>query len=601
MNNFGCNVFSGKISCEAKSYFSDDSPFEISPIAVIQANAVSAGSVSVWGIVEGYEGSELEAYATDGTWKSIGSIGPNNEFFNPGVPTSYLVDDEHIRLRVAGVENSEVTYPVIPVITNLAASLNSNGSISLTGTTTLKTGGVQVFSEGIWKGVGVVENGSFSNFAVPHSYLLNESTLRVQVKSDEASSEYVDASLDFPHSRSVLCSATLSSQNEQSQMGWRHQKADYQPTGYYAPAGVDVEVWVAGNIENVTLFVGIQGMADKDDITIQSPNMRAYRLVRGKNIIRDTIGGVIHIRNLVGDKKSVTRIIFNDNASPIPYYIDGQTTTEQWEKMVSLSLLAEVELVNIHRSVVAAFRTTLLLFPGVSPKTIVDSHEKVLSLEADISGLDSSSMQNSRTTLWLYAVEGSASASPHATTGYISLPCNGEINEHSQALVGGRAENQWVTLHEYGHHHQNALNGFSPITETSPNEYALAVYRVYPDEYTDVFPTRWTATQEWLALPRNEKEFATCPDGQAFYEQLREGFGEDFLRGWDQYIRANLILAPGITSFVLSASIVSGCNLCDFFADWALLSDSDVTTWNAVAELNLPPPDINLTALVPYS
>lgn len=440
-------------------------------------------------------------------------------------------------------------------------------------------------------------NGEFSNLAVPASYLFDSQTMRVRVVGEVASAA-VESTLGFPHSRSLLIQPKMSSANEQSVMNWRIQKADYQPSGYFAPAGVDIELWVWGNANNITALIGIQGMADRMDPSQQSASMRPTRLVRGRNVIRDPLGGVIHFRNLIGGV-GATRIVLGGGAIPIPYYIHGVTSASEWHEMLRTSTAPEVELVGRY-SVVAAFRATALKFTSVGPGTVVDSHELILRVEAEVSGLNGSAPIHTRSNLLIYAVESRSTFSPHATTGYIGLPYSGGSGVYAQALIGGTAANRWVTLHEYGHHYQNRTNAVSPFGEVSVNLYSLAVGRVVPNEYTDVLPNHWPDMQEWLAQPRSEKAFDRCPYQMAIYEQLRKGLGEGFLPAWDRYIRENPCQSSGLKCFVLSASIAAGHDLANFFADWGVINEAHNDIWQAVAELGLPQPAVNLIAIRPY-
>ncbi|GAB7533182.1 M60 family metallopeptidase [Pseudomonas sp. 3A(2025)] len=545
-------------------------------------------------------GATIEAQWPNGVWASIGTV-HDDLLSNPNVPAAYCLDSKHMRLRIQGVENTEVTVAIIPALVQLSARLNDDARVSVTGATTLTDGIVEALSDGQWKGIGEVVNGRFFNPSVPRHYLYTQDSIRVRVQNGLASSNDMISTLGFAHPPSVLVHPLLSSAAEQAMMHWLLPKADYQPTGYFAPAGVEVEVWAWGNVENVTLLVGTQGMADREHRFTRSADMRATRLVRGRNVIQDPLGGVIHIRNLAGSGSGAARIMLRYGAKPIPYYLKGSTTAAQWREMLTASEMPEVELVGRH-IVVAAFRDTALRFLHVNPAETVEAHEEVMRIQAQVSGLDESAPLHTRSSLLLYAVESSASASPHAGSGYIGFPCTPGVSVFNQALAGGQATRKWVALHEHGHHCQTSCNSCGPFAETSVNLYALAVGRLFPNEYTDVFPDRWPATQQWLALPRADKNYgAPESDPQAIFEQLRKGLGEYFLPAWHRHIRENPCPSPGLKDFVLSASIVARYDLTDFFAEWGVLKATDTEVWSAVAELDLPHPPMKLTAVRPYA
>lgn len=567
---------------------------------LVTAVAVSSEVVEVSAIFEGASDVILEALRPDGTWASIGYF-KDGYFFNPAVPVSYLQGVYSIHLRIRDLPSTEFIYPVSQIITSVSSVMNDDGSVFVKGATTLHKGIVEAFTVEGWKGIGRVENSEFVNPAVPQNYLTSSGTLRIRVGIDntELRTDFIDSTLDFPHPRTVLIRPMMPAAQEQVLMSWRLQKADYQPTGYFVPAGAEVKVWVSGSVEDLTLLVGIQGIADWRDPS-NSVSMRPTKLRHGENIITDAIGGAIHIRNL--SEVGAARVVFSGGAIPIPYYVNGVTSAEQWVKMLKASQASqvhEVELVGEH-VVIAALLETALKFTGVDPADAVDSHERVLSIEAEVAGLDGSKPEHTRSRLLIYAVESYTAYPPHATSGYIGLPHNPVVGQYSQALIGGQAANLWVTLHEYGHHHQNPTNGIPSISEMSVNIYALAVGRVFDNEYSENLPTRWPDTQKWLALPNEEKVFHEGPDPMAIYEQLRLGLGESFLPDWDRYIRENPCLLADTKRLVLSASIVANYNLALFFYAWGLLKDSDTEIWEAVADLKLEFPPVLLFNIRPY-
>lgn len=560
-------------------------------------NAVSTDYAELYGsTVSGLEGG-IEAQRADGTWAGIAII-KCSCFLNSAAPTSYFYDSDHFRLRLSGDVDSELLVPVRHIILNVSSRRNEDGTVHVSGSSTMQSGAVEASAGGVWMGIGIVDKGLFSNPRVPSHYLYSQDTLRLRVNNHVASSRAIDSTLAFPQSRSIHFSATSSAEADANLRSLRHAKADYQPTGFFAPKDQDVEVWAAGNVSDTTLLVGIQGMADRDAYAEQSPDMRATRLVRGLNIIRDPHGGIIHLRHLSAADNNPVRIIIGGSAVPVPYYVKGNTLASQWHEMLNTSQSPEVELVG-PSVVVAAFRKSVLKFPQLDPLAIIDSHERVVTIQNEISGLDGSTPVHTA-KLRIYAVESRDSAAPYATAAYIGIPTSVGINEYSEALYGGKADSWWVTLHEYGHHHQNRVNGQAPLNEVSVNLYALAVGRVIPNNYSEEFPRRWPATREWLAKPRSEKQFNLSPDPQALFEQLRKGLSAGFLTALDRYIRENPVPTPSLTDFIVSASVVGKCNLCNFFADWGLLKEDDTSVWEAVAELGLPVPTMNLTEIRPY-
>lgn len=537
----------------------------------------------------------VKALREDGTWADVGEVATDRSFFNPSIPMSYALDSGQRMQLLAGIYTFSVS--IKPVLTNL--SLRIRDRIHVNGSTSARLGVVEAYSEGRWKGIASVQpDGTFSNPDLPPSYLLKPETVRVRI-TNAMSSDSVDATNDYIHPRSMEFLPTLPAPVEQQLRQWRLQKADYQPTGYRIPAQGTIEVLLEGNDEDVTLLVGTQGLAEPNERSKQTPNMRRYPLKRGMNTVSDPLGGVIHLRHVGNLAKGPIRIILNEAARPIAYYRARTTAESDWLAMRSKSAPSdEIQMVG-DKVVITAYADTYSRFGSIDA---VESHEEVLRLEDEASGLDGSTPLHTR-SLFIHAVESRSGANPHATTGYIGLPHgSNDGNAYMSALVGGLAHNRWVTLHEYGHHYQSFTNtGYPLFDEISVNIYALAVHRVHDNEYTAEFPKRWAHLEKWLAQPRALKNYLESPDPQALFEQLRIKFGDSLLPRWDRYSREKPVSRYDIRHLFVSLSQAAGHNLANFFADWGALKENDNGTWQALRALHLPLVPKDVIKIVPYT
>ncbi|WP_219064556.1 M60 family metallopeptidase [Pseudomonas sp. UMAB-08] len=500
-------------------------------------------------------------------------------------------------VRIDSVSNQSIA--AAPVIESLSLRMD-NSIIEVRGSTSAKMGNVEAFSMGTWKGIAEVKSdGTFSNPNVPADYLLTGDSIKVRVTNSDTTSYPVVATDYFVHPRSIWILPTKTKAADQTYYQWWIQWADYQPTGYMLPAGETASIWLDGNDEEVWALVGIQGIAKKSDRTSQTENMRETRLKIGENILPiDPLGGVIHIRN---NGNSGCRVILDSKIRPIPYYVLMQTPPLDFRRMLEKSdRLSEVQLVG-DRVVISAYADTYEIFAHADVGEIVRSHEEVLRIEAQAAGLDGSTELHTRSNMWIHAVESTSSFYPHASTGYIGLPHSKDVNsEYMNALLGGLAHKLWVTLHEYGHHFQNRANSNTVFAENSVNIYALAVGRVHENNYADEFPKRWPPLRAWLSKPAAEKNYMESPDTQAIFEQLRKGFGENYLPRWDRYVRENPSPNNDLINFTASLSRVANANLAVFFAEWGVIKTND-QTWNALHALNLPSPPEGLTNQIPYT
>jgi len=504
----------------------------------------------------------------------------------------------HVFSNCIGSEITEQATLSRPVIESL--SLRKASKIDVIGSTSARKGVVEVFSENKWKGIAeVTPSGTFQNADLPHSYLTSENTVLVRIVDGEPSIPVL-ANDYFVHPRSVWVTPTPTKQADQQAYRWLIQWADYKPTGYKLPANTRASLYLEGDDSNVTLTIGVQGLAQRLDRRQQTPNMREHRLKQGENLLpTDPLGGVVHIRN---NGNSSCRVILGSEFQPIPYYHLHQTPPDDFRVMLERSSAqAVVQLVG-DRLVISAYADTYKRFAHADVGEIVRSHEEVLRIQVQACGLDGSSPRHARSDMWIHAVEAASTIIPSATTGCILLPHGSNPgNEFMSALLAGEAHKRWVTLHEYGHHFQNTVNAIAPMfRENSVNIYSLAVGRMHKNEYSEVFPSRWPALKTWLAKPRDQKQYMESPDSLAIFEQLRKGFGDHYLPAWDRYVRDQPMLASNLTGFTTSLARVANCNLANFFADWGVIKENDAT-WQSLQYLRLPNPPAGLTDQVPYS
>lgn len=510
----------------------------------------------------------------------------------------YIVeDDQTFRCGTPLPSEGSEQLPLLALITSL--SLRMGSTISVRGSTSETSGVVQAFSDNAWKGIANIgTEGTFSNPDLPPHYL-EQGRLMVRVIAGDRASHAVWADPEFVHSRAISFAPTKRAGDDKAFFRWRLHWADWQPTGYKLQAGMAYDIWVEGDASDLTALIGVRGLARPDDRSVRTQDFTEVPLHQGFNRIEPSRSGLLHVRHCGA---SPCHIVIPGHAVPIPFFQYGNTYPDDFRKMLEKSdELSEVQLVG-DRLVLTSYKDSYARFASTSPEELVKSHQEIIAIQAQAAGLTGDGAKHNRSNLWIYAVECASTDSPHAGTGYIGLPSGRSPgHEYMSALLAGQARNRWVTLHEYGHHFQNTLNSLAPMfDENSVNIYALAVSRIYHNEYTDVLPRRWEPLKAWLALPPRQKRYMESPDTQAIFEQLRRGFGDAYLPSWDRYVREHPESIGGLQSFTQSLSIVAGRNLAQFFVDWGVIEPEDAV-WTALNALGLPAAPASLISLVPYT
>ncbi len=388
----------------------------------------------------GPQGANLQAQWPDGNWASIGDFRADGTVTNPDVPANYMWDQTTLRLRIS---KSGLTFPaytqvtVRPPLTGLSAVRTSDGKLQVSAQGGPQGANLQAqWPNGNWASIGDFRaDGTLTNPDVPANYMWDQTTLRLRVYHNGRAFDPVEATVDFPQPRVLAIGPSVTAADEEARLQHCLQFADYQPTGYYAPAGQEITITVYGNAPGMQALIGTQGLADRKDTSRQSPSMRVTALRPGANRITDPYGGIVHLRYTTasGDGDAVW-LTLSGATQPIPYFVKGKTTTAQWSTMLAKTSAPEVEMVSDF-VVITALLPTARSFKDTDPGATLAAHEEILAIQESISGLDGTSALHARPRLRLYAVETSSNVPPHATTGYIGLPHESTPGYFTKALL----------------------------------------------------------------------------------------------------------------------------------------------------------------------
>ncbi|EOZ4640584.1 M60 family metallopeptidase [Enterobacter cloacae] len=614
----------------------------MTPVAKnIVAVRTKSGEIAVGGVVTPVDTVVYAESQSEGK-RDIASVTTDGRFINASLTSSYLWDNDTMRLWFHNAQaiNGPVNVPVmdsVPVLTSFSAYKKENGNIRAEAICEDWPDNALIYSqtqrdgESVWLPVGDVIGGKVSLSDVPASYLWNDTTLRLKV-GDQAlgiESSPVDATLGWPQSRAFFVKATVQKKEEQTRLQHYLQLADYQPTGYFAPKGVPFTVELAPCVSpfDVEMCIGTPNLADRDNLDGSSPMPRWHTLKPGRNEIPgDEFGGIIHFRHVLvlHDKSQPdAHVTLGEGALPIPYYLNGKTSHEQWKKMLSDALAPEVQIVS-DRIVIAGLTNEVSGFLEEDPAVTLAAHHELLDIEYDIAGLDNSLPLHAPPRLRHYAVRGGDKVNPSASnSGNVIIP--GYLNE---LLFTRKVCKHWMMYHEYGHHQQLLWQDDSPPTlnEVVVNIYSLAAWRKYKDEPDAegaepggpklLDPVVWEIVKKYLALPPEQKTFGEYQDENgnapahmlmAPFDQLRRGLGSNFIRRWHKCQRENP--HTDLTPFgqkigmILNACRASQLDLSQFFADWGILKSrysKDKPIWMSIDALNLSPPMEDMTALQPF-
>lgn len=366
---------------------------------------------------------------------------------------------------------------------------------------------------------------------------------------------------------------------------------DLQPTGLYLPANTPVTVEVSSGPAPI-LVVGAP--ATHPDAAYGTP--RAYPL-SGATEVSDPAGGMLYLKSAGDGELSVVH--FGQTAVPVPYFLHGRTTEQEFQDQLDTRPTPQVELVSPY-AIVTVTRASLLRFREQDHGALLDVLERIIASHAAVSGLDGSSPLHARGPVPFHLVESPRmppGAGAYATHGFTAYPA-GYMDR--LITVEGVHDRGWGVWHELGHQHQQFPYKPSATTEVTTNIYSLAVQRRFglPSNLTVQDATGKDVYDQVFAKLAPTTDFATYTLMQKLvqYQQLTLAHGEDFWPRVHRLVREERPEAGSYDDTALRfhllmtyTSRVAGRDLRPFYRHWGMAIDP--RTDAALNPLALTPQD----------
>ncbi|MBZ4191443.1 M60 family metallopeptidase [Niabella beijingensis] len=384
-----------------------------------------------------------------------------------------------------------------------------------------------------------------------------------------------------------------SGQAEASRMMLSLRTADHDPVGLRKNANTPL-------IVNVTIISGnalpqlLVGSYDRETVT-------SYNLQPGTNTISGAAGDLY--LKFAADQPSAgnkVKVEFVSGFSVLPFYILGTTTNQQWKTMLAGDTLPNVVLVS-KRAFVVCSRTKAIEFQDKNQDSALLYIDSALNAEHAFSGLDGSTAADKTWEGKIMIVERTGGYMDATHEGRVRVVGSSFSRVLDHTVITG---NGWGLFHEMGHHHQMWNWTFGAVGEVNPNIYTLAAYRKIKSGYTWLTGSKWTAVQQYLALPDSSRNYTTSQASGdvrlALYQQLWLAFGDNFYHNLHQLVRAEKPSPAGnaeeeMRVLMLYASRASGKDLGSFFRKWGFKVSQSV--YDEITNLSLPAPSVDITTL----
>lgn len=382
--------------------------------------------------------------------------------------------------------------------------------------------------------------------------------------------------------------------------------SDLQPTGYYLPAGTSLRITVANDTasEYSRIVVGApDGPLEEDQRA-----SREYELRNGSVRITDPYGGPLYWK-VIGASGYLTATL-GDTAEPMPYFIHGSTTEDDFQAQLDSRETPYVQLVSAH-ALISLQREAALQYRDEDHARLLSTFEEMIRVEDDEAGLDDTTATHARLAnryhfvSRMQAIDGIGALAKH---GHMLFP---EPILDRLLMVDRLRLQGWGPYHELGHQHQQTPYRPTEFNEVTVNIYSLAVNRAFR-KYGQ--PPRLHSPESdgrtvWESAPpkigADGVDFIddfTGMEKLVMFEQLRIAYGSTFQPTVHRLVRDERP-DPGswddpghrLGNLALYYSKAAGQDLRDFFTKWGLSYDPAFD--DTIADLALPEPDRDLTAI----
>lgn len=390
----------------------------------------------------------------------------------------------------------------------------------------------------------------------------------------------------------------LSANSEKKRLQLNWLATDFAATGLYVPdyATLKVHVERTAGTQAPQLLIGTYSRYNGWNSQPSVMNLKA-----GENEFLFPAGGLIWVRYTSNAPTSKAKLTFKAGFKPVPHYIYGKTTNQQWRDMLSSMATVPDVILEGEKCYIVASLQAAVNYQQENQDKLLEKISSIIKIEDDYSGLDGSSSLHTPNVHQKYLL------TQHEDPTYYMFAYNYRTAYIHTAIQAILKPDQvtWGPWHELGHLHQQIWT-WPAITEVTVNIFSREVQRRFtPAENRLVTDKVWERVPGYLA--KADKDFnSDASVGTEYlwvrlcmFEQLRLAFGDNFYPRLLKKVRED---KPALSSdgqkmdyFMKLACEISGRDLSDYFKKWGLNTSSSV--YSTMANMGLPKPASDISLL----
>lgn len=373
--------------------------------------------------------------------------------------------------------------------------------------------------------------------------------------------------------------------------------SDQQPLGRYVKQGEYVEINTEGLTDDLdfTVTVGFLPMWD------QTQDQQVEPLHNGQVRFKAEQDGPLFFKLISDGKKTHAQThvkVKVSGAMPLPLYVEGQTTTEEWKQQ--LSAYADAPFVQLisKRSMITLPMADHKRQPITDPRGSLAAIDKIIGMEDELAGFDSKTPRDEPSPLRRHFLVDFIASEDEPFYMYATHEIIGLRSDNFTDLTDPvQLHKSWGVWHELGHTYQQNSWTWDGIEEVSVNLFSLYIQEKLGQ------PSRLSIADENGISPRQEAidyvkngggDFMSPEDPfvrLVMFEQLKDTYGWELFtktfRHFREFPQDGTNKQQAADSFVKAMCQFSGNDLRPYFNKWGLHASEKAN--RHIDALQLPP------------
>ncbi|MDO4551844.1 MAG: M60 family metallopeptidase [Planctomycetia bacterium] len=345
------------------------------------------------------------------------------------------------------------------------------------------------------------------------------------------------------------------------------------PWSYFLPTGYTVK---AGQVFAVMLKTDPCGsfpnLIIADSRSYNWNRQISFSLSPGWNFFVAPASGILYMDNpYESDLQKFAPVVHFANVTPMPFYLFGKTTPQQWKKMLEMPNPYGMAEICTNRVLITVSEKNIKKYLD-DPEALCKSMNHMMDTYARLLGFSENEAPPHRrpvSLMHMYEVDHMYMYATSFRTAYHFHSVKPIINNNAFQKDG------WGPWHEVGHMHQVPQYQSSDLTEVTVNIFSLEMQLSLGQKARIDAPETIRAMKRFLADPNrdynknNDVFMKLC-----MFWQLRMAFGENFYPQLHRYYREHDLPIKTdqdkMQYLVRVSSKISGYDLSPFFTAWGI-------------------------------